>query len=70
MRCKSFCRYRPTLFKIALTPPLAETYIILFKLPDFPANNCDIIAMHFFQYSHFNEIIPDTFGPDTMHGLS
>ena len=61
--------YRPTFFKVALTPPLAEPYKILFKSPYFPASNSDIIVMHFLR-SYFNEIIPDTFEPDNMHGLS
>ena len=49
MRYESFCRYRPTFFKIALNPPLAEPYRILLKSPYLPANNSDIIVMHFFK---------------------
>ena len=66
MRYESFCRYRPTFFKIALTPPLAEAYRILLISLYYTENNSDIIVM----LSHFNEIIPDTFGPDIMHRLS
>ena len=59
----------PLSLKLHLLPPLAEPYRILLKLLYFPANNSDIIVMHFLS-SHFNEIIPDTFGPDNMHRLS
>ena len=49
MRYESFCKYRPTFFKIALTPPLAGPYRILLKSLYFPANNGDIIVVHFFK---------------------
>ena len=38
---------------------------MLFNSPYFPANNSDIIAMHFLRYL-FNEIVPDTFEPDNI----
>ena len=41
----------------------------MFKSAYFPANNSDIIAMRFLS-SNFNEIIPDIFEPDNMHGVS
>ena len=41
--------YRPTFFKIELTPSPAETYRMLFKLPYFPVNSRDTIVMHFFK---------------------
>ena len=69
MRYESLCRYRATFFKIALTPSPTGPYIILLISPNFPANNSHIIAMHFLS-SHFNAIIPDTFWPKNMHGLS
>ena len=69
MRYKSFVGIGPLSLKSHLPPPLAESYRILFKSPYFPANNSDIFGMHFLR-SHFNETIPYTFEPDTIHGLS
>ena len=70
MRYKSFCMYRPTFFKIALTPSPSLNLQNLCKLPHFPANNSDIIAMYVLKVSHFNEIISDTFGPDDIYALT
>ena len=69
MRYKLFVGTGPLSLKSHLPTPLAEPYRILFKLPYFPANNSDIIAMHFFR-SYFDEIIPDAFEPDNIHELS
>ena len=68
MRYESFVGTGPLSIKSHKPPPLAEPYRISLKLPYFPANNIDIMAMLFLR-SHFNEIIPDTFEPDNMHGL-
>ena len=66
---ESFCKYMPTLFRLALIR-YPETYRICFN-----CHNSDIIAMHVYFFSFFkiaisyNEIIPDIFGPDNMHTL-
>ena len=50
--------------------------LFLFELSYFPANNSDIIAMHVLKFSFYkagisyNEIIPETFGPDNMHATN
>ena len=62
-------------FVIVLYPDHTHL-LVLFKLPYFPANNSNSIAMHVLKFSFYkagvsyNEIIPGTFGPHNMRATN
>ena len=70
MRYELFGRVRPTFFEIALYP-LYWNLQILFKLPYFPANYSDTIAMHVLKFSFFKaDISYNEFIHDNMQSLT